>query len=107
MKELKDCPFCGVDIGELHIEGCDVERCPDCGGQYISCDCEEIYEERIIWDGNWPGTKECQEYGWYSKMGKNGWEPCSKDDPEASENLNRLISECIWDKKLKRFMKEI
>ena len=40
-----NCNECGVKEGEIHQEGCDVEVCPRCGGQMISCGCDEIYDE--------------------------------------------------------------
>ena len=38
---LGPCHDCGVAKGELHIWGCDVERCPACGGQVIFCECDD------------------------------------------------------------------
>ena len=37
------CHDCGVIKGEFHVPGCDVERCPSCGGQLGGCDCD--YED--------------------------------------------------------------
>ena len=35
------CGDCRVVEGEYHVPGCDVERCPACQGQAISCDCND------------------------------------------------------------------
>ena len=39
------CHDCDVQAGELHLPGCDVEECPKCGWQAISCDCDDDDEE--------------------------------------------------------------
>ena len=43
------CGDCGATEGEYHHLGCDMERCPKCRGQLISCDCEDIY---LMEEGN-------------------------------------------------------
>jgi hypothetical protein len=35
-----NCHDCGTPNGSLHHPGCDMERCADCHGQAISCDCD-------------------------------------------------------------------
>ena len=37
------CGDCGAKPGHYHHSGCDCERCPVCGGQLISCHCEDAY----------------------------------------------------------------
>ena len=39
----EQCHDCDVQLGQLHVPGCDVERCPD-GGQLISCCCDAELE---------------------------------------------------------------
>jgi hypothetical protein len=34
-----DCGDCGVHPGQLHKAGCDIEQCPLCGRQRMSCSC--------------------------------------------------------------------
>jgi hypothetical protein len=99
----RTCPDCAVNPGENHLPGCDVERCPACGGQRLSCDCR-TRRKPLPWSGEWPGVVECRQFGWYSFMCPGrGWVRCAKDHPEASEDLNRLYVDARWDAKRGRF----
>jgi hypothetical protein len=109
---LKDiqatCVRCGVYIGALHVSGCDMECCPRCGGQAISCGCihdAEWGSLRMHWTGIEPGVEACRELGWYSKLvpGK-GWLQCDQTDKGAREDLNRLVMECRWDQERQKFV---
>ena len=106
MNKEQQCHDCGALPGELHENGCDVERCRACGGQALSCGCKVRETERMPWTGEWPGVAECREYGWYAKLvpGK-GWVQCEKNDPEASEDLNRLYRDALWSRDLGKFIK--
>jgi hypothetical protein len=39
------CHDCGVIKGQLHVIGCDVERCPCCDGQAIFCECDHDIDD--------------------------------------------------------------
>lgn len=35
--DTRDCPEYGVNMGDLHSPGCDIEECPICGDQLLGC----------------------------------------------------------------------
>jgi hypothetical protein len=47
MKKWKSwpCHDCGVQEGGFHEPGCDMERCPRCGGQLITCECSFLKKD--------------------------------------------------------------
>jgi hypothetical protein len=92
---MKKCPDCGVEPGQTHSPGCDVERCSICKGQAISCGCTKKQKSQI-WDGEWPGTQECIERGWYAVENQGRWPqakfwvPCRSNTQGAICDMNRL-----------------
>ena len=103
------CPDCAVSIGEDHKPNCDVERCPACGFQRLSCDCTEDETrglKNIPWSGEFPGKAECREYGLYARRipGTIGWTPCDKGDEGATEDLNSLYTGRVWNKQRQKWI---
>ncbi len=101
------CPDCGAKKGDFHHIGCDVEQCPYCGRQLISCECGRLppLDDRMRWTGVWPGVLECQELGWYARLiPGQGWVSCDKGEPGATEDLNRLLVTATWDRDQKRWV---
>lgn len=40
------CGDCGCHLGEIHLSSCDIELCPCCGDQMLSCNCGIKYPIR-------------------------------------------------------------
>jgi len=91
----KNCPGCGVSIGVFHTDNCDVARCALTGHQRWG-DSHTDYDCNTVWYGIWPGIAECHEYDLWNKWTDKGWEICSRDDPEAREDLNTLAMYGVW-----------
>jgi hypothetical protein len=106
-RAMDRCPDCGAASGAFHQVGCDIEQCPYCGGQLLSCLCRRTppLDDRLPWSGQWPGVAECREFGWYARLlPGQGWVPCPVGAPGAVEDLNRLHIEARWDRAEKRFV---
>ena len=119
---MNTCHDCNAKPGKKHKPGCDVERCPACGGQAMQCleghfdkkmvclntDTEVKKKELLPWTGEWPGKAECREYGfwcyWKDGATHGSWVRCGKDHPEAREDLNRLVCECVWSREQRKFI---
>ena len=67
--ELTDCHDCGAKPGEIHKDGCDVERCSVCGGQRLQCSCKNHDKAFARWTGIWPGDAEAM----YLDVGLNAF----------------------------------
>src|SRR5258708_6513246 len=67
------CGDCGTKEGQLHILGCDMESCPFCGNQLISCQCG--CKKLGISPSSWAyplGRTEAQQEDWEKLLNDKG-----------------------------------
>lgn len=102
------CHDCDAAPGEAHEDMCDVARCLHCGEQRLmhaltgeGCGWKRWGQD--VWTGEWPGSAECREFGWFVRWGPP-WIPTTADDPEAMPDLNRLVSEAKWSRSEHRWV---
>ncbi len=98
-EERVPCHDCGVEPGALHEPGCDIESCPLCGGQLISCGCDppQLMDwERLPWTGIMY-EREAMIAAYFNKYAYEGGGgrryPCDKNHPGARPSLN---AGCAW-----------
>lgn len=60
------------------------------------------------WTGIWPGIVEAREYGFWCYFGpdhgQRGWHQVDADHPWATEDLNKVVSYCRWDRTARKWV---
>jgi len=57
----------------------------------------------VPWSGEYPGKDACREFGLFC-VWKDRWVACGRDEPGATEDLNRLYAHARWDKVARRYV---
>lgn len=73
--KVATCHDCGCKEGQFHEHDCDMERCPFCGGQLISCDCCYEILRIDVSKGTWAykhGLSEAQDALWEKALQVKG-----------------------------------
>lgn len=74
--ERGHCNDCNAGVGQPHHDGCDVERCPECGAQMLMC-LGEPGPEEAAWERE-HGVNPCH---WTHLATLPPTEPAAADDP--------------------------
>jgi hypothetical protein len=72
------CHDCGIlnKKGNIHHFGCDIERCPKCGNQLISCNCKKGYawRKRPMMDAVYSGEQiKNASVKFFKRSKEDGW----------------------------------
>jgi hypothetical protein len=105
LETFETCPdaACGVAVGQLHLNDCNIARCKACGEQAFLCSLTAKHSSTVF-KGEFPGTSQAIERGWFVRMvDGEGWVQCLQTDPGARPDLNRLYSELNWNSELEIF----
>lgn len=74
----KICHDCNAEEGQYHSPGCDMERCPFCGGQLITCGCCYELLDIDVSVGTWAyyhGLTGIQDAVWAQMLKEKGLIP--------------------------------
>lgn len=104
------CPDCGAALNEAHLDGCDVARCALTGHQRLMHEIQRDGARDVgepipaeydhdcghdLWFGFWPGIEDCRRLNLWC-VGPP-WTPCDPGTEGATEDLNRLPVEGVWN----------
>lgn len=87
------CHDCGIKHGGLHHSGCDVERCPRCHGQLISCGClaRPMF---VIWSIEHTAWWRPEEMGYSTNVQEAGLYPEEDTKRILARANRRSFNEC-------------
>ena len=97
-----DCIYevCGMDPSTLEEDHPEIYSEGPTDEMYATWDAEWA-ARRIPWSGEYPGSSECREYGFWC-VGPP-WVSVPEGTPGATEDMNRLVSTCHWDQDAQKF----
>ncbi|TDB79613.1 hypothetical protein [Micromonospora sp. KC721] len=102
------CPACEAGIGKTHADDCDVAECLACGLKRMHCPSSAAKGHdpgRAVWTGDWPGHRECRQFGWHIRWDADAgqWKRCAPDVPGSGPDLTRLYRFGRWDADARRW----